>query len=618
ATAVAVAEGYRRIAVERTARAIRSITVADGHDPATHTLVAVGGAGPQLACAVASSLKIRRVVVPLDAGLLSAVGIGVAKLRREAVRTWLRPLDDATVAEVVAWAAGRVAAATEEVIAEGCEEADAVRLTCDLRYVGVEAAESVTTGFGENGVDAGSLRVAFEAAHRRRHGYERPGRAVEVVSVRVEVEGADAVGSEDTASLTYDAGGLPLGSADVVFGGRARATPLWRADRLPVGTAVAGPLIVVGGGTTFLVEPGWSLTRSADGDLIADSIADEAAKDLGAVAAIDPDPVTTEVFHHRFASIAEQMGAVLRRTSVSTNVKERLDFSCAVFAGDGGLVANAPHVPVHLGAMGETVRAVMADHPDLGPGESVVTNDPSRGGSHLPDVTLVTPVFVDADSHDPRIAPRARDIPIERRPDFWVACRAHHAEIGGTVPGSVPPFSTRLSEEGVLLPSVRLRDVGEDRFAEVVRLLASGLHPSRNVAENLADLEAQSAGNRRGVDGLIGLAAEYGVETVGRMMAAIRESSAAKVRRVLAAMPDGRYAATDHLDDGSPIAVAVKVSGERAVIDFAGTGPVIRDGNLNANRAIVTAAVTYVLRCLVADDVPMSGGLLDPVEIALP
>ncbi|MEM7812736.1 MAG: hydantoinase B/oxoprolinase family protein [Planctomycetota bacterium] len=616
ATAVAVAEGYRRIAIERTARAIRSITVADGHDPATHTLVAFGGAGPQLACAVASSLKIGRVVVPRDAGLLCAVGIGVAKLRREAVRIWLRPLDDATVADVVAWAAGRVATATEEVIAEGCEEADAARLTWELRYVGVEAAESVTTTFGEDGVDAGSLRASFEAAHRRRHGYERPGRAVEVMSVRLEVEGADAVGPEDVTSLTPDAGGVPLGSAEVVFGGRVQATPLWRADRLPVGTAVEGPLIAVGGGTTFLVEPGWSLSRSADGDLIAEATADGAVIDTAAVAAIDP--VTTEVFHHRFASIAEQMGAVLRRTSVSTNVKERLDFSCAVFAGDGGLVANAPHVPVHLGAMGETVRAVMADHPDLGPGESVVTNDPSRGGSHLPDVTLVTPVFVDAESHDPRIAPRASDSPVERRPDFWVACRAHHAEIGGTVPGSVPPFSTRLSEEGVLLPSVRLSDVGEDRFAEVARLLASGRHPSRNVAENLADLEAQSAANRRGVDGLIGLAAECGVETVGRMMAAIRESSAAKVRRVLAAMPDGRYAAADHLDDGSPIAVAVKVSGERAVIDFAGTGPVIRDGNLNANRAIVTAAVTYVLRCLVADDVPMSGGLLDPVEIALP
>jgi 5-oxoprolinase (ATP-hydrolysing) len=308
-----------------------------------------------------------------------------------------------------------------------------------------------------------------------------------------------------------------------------------------------------------------------------------------------------EILNNQFATIAEQMGITLRNTSCSVNVKERLDFSCALFTDAGDLVVNAPHIPVHLGAMSETVKRTIADNPRMQPGDVFVTNDPYRGGSHLPDITVVTPV------HDPAT----------KRLLFFTANRAHHAELGGVSPGSMPPFSRNLAEEGVLIRNFRLVDAGRSHFDQLRVLLTSGDYPSRSPEDNLADIAAQVAANRQGANDLLALIDRYRWPVVEAYMGYIQDAAERKMRSALSQLPDGRHQFLDHLDDGSPIAVAITVSEDSAIIDFTGTGPVLA-GNLNANRAIVTAAVMYCLRCLIDEDIPMNQGVLAPVQIVLP
>ena len=339
---------------------------------------------------------------------------------------------------------------------------------------------------------------------------------------------------------------------------------------------------------------------SAAGDLIVTDHAPRSSPDDDAASVGRADPVRLELFNNYFASIAEQMGETLRQTAVSTNVKERLDYSCALFDAAGNLVVNAPHIPVHLGAMGETVRAALCDVPNLAPGDVILTNDPYRGGSHLPDVTVITPVH-DAGGH---LA-------------FLTASRAHHAEIGGIVPGSMPAFSKTLAEEGVLLRAFKVIEAGTDRTDLLREKLAAGPHPSRNPADNLADVAAQIAANRRGASLLEDLIARRGWPLVSAYMDHIRHAAAEKVRQALRRHGDGDYRRTDNLDDGSPIAVTITIADGSATVDFAGTGPVLAT-NLNANRAIVTAAVLYVFRCLIAEEIPLNGGVLDPIRIELP
>ncbi len=313
------------------------------------------------------------------------------------------------------------------------------------------------------------------------------------------------------------------------------------------------------------------------------------------------NPVLLEIFNNLFASIAEQMGVTLQQTSCSTNVKERLDFSCAIFSPKGELVVNAPHIPVHLGAMGETVKRIIADNPTMSPGDVFVTNDPYRGGSHLPDVTVITPVHHGASG----------------KLQFFTASRAHHAEIGGIVPGSMPPFSKNLGEEGVLIRNFKLVDKDESRETELRELLTSGTYPTRSVEDNISDVTAQVAANNLGVKLLNDLIDRYSLEVVQAYMSHIQSAAATKMRMALSRRPDGDYRFTDHLDDGSPISVNVRITGEQAVVDFTGTGPVLST-NLNANRAITTAAVLYVFRCLIDEDIPLNAGVLEPVEIIIP
>ncbi|MBX3442062.1 MAG: hydantoinase B/oxoprolinase family protein [Planctomyces sp.] len=591
-----LAAGFIAVANASMARAIRRISTAKGYDPAEYALVCFGGAGGLHACALARELGLSRILLHPFAGLLSAYGMGLAEIQRHGERPVLKPLSAESLREVGAAAGELEADLRSQLRSEGVpEERIASRRTLDLRYRGVDAAINVDW---RDNVDP---RERYESEHERLYGYRRPGRPVEIAAVRVECGGgvppvdgpAEASGSRrpDPAERTR-----------VWTGEDWRDVPLFIREQLRPGDELEGPAVFCEPTSTVWIEEGFRGSVLARGELLLEDVRRPGAESREAPpgTASEADPVLLEIYNHQFASIAEQMGLMLQRTAVSTNVKERLDFSCAVFDDAGRLVVNAPHIPVHLGAMGETVRRVLADNPDLGPGDVFVTNDPYRGGSHLPDVTVVTPV------HSP-----------EGDRLFFTASRAHHAEIGGSVPGSMPPFSTTLADEGVLIRNFRLVARGESREDALAALLSAGPAPSRNVADNLADIAAQVAANQCGARLLGELIAGRGWGQVSAYMRHIRESAARKMRQSLARVPDGRYARVDHLDDGSPIAVAISVSGDRATVDFAGTGPVLAT-NLNANRAIVTAAVLYVFRCLLNEDIPLNEGVLDPVEIVLP
>jgi 5-oxoprolinase (ATP-hydrolysing) len=393
----------------------------------------------------------------------------------------------------------------------------------------------------------------------------------------------------------------PLRHASVWFPavGRVEA-PVYAREALAAGQRLEGPALLLEGTGTIVLDPGFSAELGPEGILVLDDHGAGAHAEAGTRDA--RDPIRLEVFGNRFMSIAEQMGAVLRNTSVSTNIKERLDYSCAVFDAEAGLVANAPHIPVHLGAMSETVRVACERFPDLAPGDVVVTNDPFAGGSHLPDVTVVTSVFAAGAT---------------QAPAFFVASRGHHADIGGRTPGSMPADSTRLEEEGVCIEPLRLVRGGSFDEAAIRAVLSGGAYPARKPDDNVAELEAMIAANRQGERLLEALAREHGVAELADLMRGLQETAAAKVAREIEKLPDGEHHFADRMDDGTPLCVTLTIAGPHMRIDFAGSGGAHR-GNLNAPRAVVNAAVIYVLRALVAERIPLNGGCLAPVEIHVP
>lgn len=604
-----LAAGFLEIANATMARAIRRVSVAKGYDPADYVLVPFGGAGGQHACALASQLGMSQILVHPWAGVLSAYGIGHADVRRFRELAVLAPLSAESLARLQPQVEELIAAAQAEVLAEGVpfERHAAPLVTFDLRYRGVEAVIGVPQP------QDGDFAAAYAARHRQLYGYVREGRELEIVAVRVEVTGRST--TERVPSQVVASKGAPSARSDrheMWMDGTPTAVPLFdRAGLLP-GHEISGPAIIAEPTSTLVIDRGFEARICSQGEVlitrqrISDGIP-AATPTWGLEAAVDP--VQLELFHQTFTSFAEQMGITLQNTSVSTNVKERLDFSCAIFDPQGGLVVNAPHIPVHLGAMGETVRCILRDNPDLAAGDVIVTNDPYRGGSHLPDVTVVTPV------HHPESGELL----------FLTASRAHHAEIGGIVPGSMPPFSKNLGEEGVLIRNFRLIRQGISREDDLEALLKSGPYPSRNVADNLSDVRAQVAANQMGARLLLQLVADKGAETVKAYMGHLQRAAAAAMRQALRTLPAGVHRFVDHLDDGAPIAVAITIAGETATIDFTGTGDVL-PSNLNANRAIVTAAVMYALRCFLGTQnaegagaqLPLNGGVLAPISIVLP
>jgi 5-oxoprolinase (ATP-hydrolysing) len=654
-----LAQGFLDIANETMARAIRRISIERGYDPAAHVLVSFGGAGGQHACAVARSLGISSILIHPFAGMLSAYGMGLADVRRRAEQAVLEPYADETLARIEPVFQELEARLIDEVRSEGISEQailPPVR-SLSLRYQGVESTIVIERD-PETDCD---YAAAYEAMHEQLYGYRHAGRGLEVVALHVEVIGAAGGTGEEgqrgrgeegkNDSMTnpqspmtnrsrihsslsspsphpvFPPSPLPLFPSaplppppTVWHANRPHSAPVALREQLAEGDELTGPAILCDAGSTIWIEPGFQATIGAEGMVLMRRVEDAGEDEVqpaGSDAAgqherahrendvsrsPEVDPVLLELFNNRFASIAEQMGVTLRQTSISTNVKERLDYSCALFDAQGGLVVNAPHIPVHLGAMSETVRCLIRDNPDLAPGDVFITNDPYAGGSHLPDVTVVTPV------HDPGSGTLL----------FFTASRAHHAEIGGITPGSMPPFSKNLAEEGVLIRNFKLVAAGRSRMDQLRELLTNGPYPSRSPEDNLADITAQVAANRKGATLLQELVSrESGAETVLRSMRGIQQAATLKMRRTLAAFPDGRYEFQDHLDDGSPVRVAITISGERATIDFSGTGPVLPT-NLNANRAIVTAAVMYVFRCLIDEPIPLNGGVLEPLEIRLP
>jgi 5-oxoprolinase (ATP-hydrolysing) len=605
-----IASGYIEVANANMAQAIAQVSVARGVDPRDHALVGFGGAAGQHVCAIARLLELPRVILHPLAGVLSAYGIGLCEAtwdgQRDAGRTPL-PSDGAPVATSTAALFDELEATGRATLEAEGENAALIRAErwLDLRYAGTDVPLSLRDP--QPGALAADWRAAFSREHLRRFGYERAGHAIEVVTARVRLAspaqgGALAEQPESGAKTTPEV----IREESVYFAGLGRVpTPILNRESLGLGAEIEGPALILEDAGTVVLEPGFNARVGASG--ILELWQPENVVERGSeVAAVDwerVDPVRLEVFGNRFMSIAEQMGASLRNTAVSTNIKERLDYSCAVFDKDGGLVANAPHIPVHLGAMGETVRAVRVKFPDLEDGDVVVTNDPFEGGSHLPDITVVTPVFLgDTESSGSH---------------FYVASRGHHADVGGTTPGSMPPDSQTLEEEGVVLNAFRLVSRGVFDEAGLRERLAGARYPARRPDDNVADLEAMVAANRAGARLLARFVAEQGYEGVATTMGQLQHAAGRRVAREIGKLADGEHRFADCLDDGTEIKVCLTVRGEGMTIDFAGTASAML-GNLNAPRAVVHAAVIYVLRSLVAERIPLNGGCLDPVEILIP
>ncbi len=610
-TTVQLAEGFVRIANERMAAAIRRISIAKGYDPREYVLTCFGGAGGQHACAIARALGISRVLCSPFAGVLSALGIGRAEVKRIGERSVELPLNENTVREASAIAAEMASDLRCALIDDGVDPAmiaDPV-VSLDLCYVGQATLLTVRAE------SADTVRREFEGQHDRLYGYIHKGRDVEIRAVRVELsarrdrrestESDDprgCISQKDEGSRELKLAARAESKAEmhaITVDGERRQTPLHLRRNLTAGMLIEGPAVIIEDTSTIVVDPGWRAEVKDGGSIVLTDMSTSAR--IREHVSTQVDPIRLELFNNQFAAIAEQMGVTLRRTALSTNVKERLDFSCAIFDARGDLVVNAPHIPVHLGGMSECVKCLMDDIGEFRPGEVYITNDPFRGGSHLNDVTVITPV------HDER----------GERLLFFVASRAHHAEIGGMQPGSMPPDSTCLAEEGVLIRAFRWIQDGHSRESELRALLEAQPYPSRSPDENLADIAAQVAANRTGVRELQAMVARYGVEVVHAFMGHIQKAAESKMRAAIERMADGERRFEDRLDDGSPIRLVFTVSGDSATLDFVGTGPVL-SGNLNANRAIVNSAALYCFRCLIDEDIPLNVGVLAPIKIILP
>jgi 5-oxoprolinase (ATP-hydrolysing) len=590
-----VAEGFLTIAVANMANAIKEISIQRGYDVTEYTLCCFGGAGGQHACAVADQLGMTRVFLHPLAGVLSAYGMGLADLRvmrEQAVEAKLEPalIDDLQRRLAALEADGRA-----EMGRQGIAQAQmqAVRRV-HLRYEGTDAPLIVAFGgFGE-------IVAAFEAAHRQRYGFIVPEKAQIVEAVAAEVIGGTETVQDSFFAGTGRKGPLtPRTQVRMWAGGGWRETPLYdRADLAP-GDRIDGPAIIIEKNSTNVIEPGWRAEFSERGHIL---LTRAVPAERGQAVGTRVDPVMLEIFNNLFMSIAEQMGSTLEKTSHSVNIKERLDFSCAVFDRAGQLIANAPHMPVHLGSMGESVQTIIRQRAGrMAPGDVFVLNAPYNGGTHIPDVTVITPVF----------AQDAREIL------FWVASRGHHADIGGITPGSMPPDSTTIEEEGVLIDDFQLVDGGRFREAELRALLASGKYPARNPDQNVADLQAQIAANEKGAQELRRMVEHFGLAVVNAYMRHVQDNAEEQVRRVLGVLKPGRFAY--ELDDGAVIKVRIDIdrAARSAVIDFTGTSPQ-QNSNFNAPAAVCKAAVLYVFRTLVDDEIPMNEGCLKPLEVVIP
>ncbi len=587
-----VADGFLAVASESMANAIRKITIERGEDVRDFTLCCFGGAGGQHACRVASILGMRRIWLHPLAGVLSAYGMGLADVRVERQRSVDIELVDDAPAALADTVAALDAACRDELAAQHiAPERQQVMVRFGLRVRGTDTVIDVPQASSE------SMHERFAEAYQARFGAAMPDAPLLISTVSATGTGSEEHFEEREVAASEEV--TAVTRSTLWHNGGWIEVPVYLRNSLGAGAHIEGPAIVVEDTATTLVDAGWSGAVGTTGHLILER--DDVPLEDGGSDDDRPDPVRLEVFNRLFMHIAEQMGVVLQNTAVSVNIRERLDFSCALFNAKGRLVSNAPHMPVHLGSMGESVRSVIRDcGADLAPGDAVMLNSPYNGGTHLPDVTVVTPWFGD-----------------DATPAFFLASRAHHADIGGMTPGSMPADSAHIDEEGVLIDNVYLVRQGELRESAVRELLSSARYPARNVDQNLADLKAQLAANQQGARQLEKAIERHGFETVQRYLRYVRENAATSVRRLIGSLRDGRFEYA--LDQGDVIRVTVTVDTENhsAIVDFTGTSSQ-SDSNFNAPEAVTRAAVLYVFRSLITEDIPMNEGCLDPLEIVIP
>jgi 5-oxoprolinase (ATP-hydrolysing) len=594
-----LADGFLKIAVQNMANAIKKISVQQGHDVTEYCLTVFGGAGAQHACQIADTLGMETCLIHPMASLLSAYGMGLADIRasREQAVEALLAEDSRATAEAEFARLGAEAAA--EVARQGVD-AQAIRVvrTVMLKVKGTDTALGVPFGSVE------AMRAGFAEAHRNRFGFEAGDKPLVIEAVTVEAIGETADLAEETvATASRDEAGIETAlTADFYSDGHWHTARYVRREAMRPGDTLTGPAVLVEPHTSIVIEPGWQARITAHDHVVLTRIAPRAGRAVGTEA----DPVMLEVFNNLYMSIAEQMGAVLENTAVSVTIKERLDFSCAVFDAAGDLIANAPHMPVHLGSMAASVKTIMRLNPDMRPGDVYALNAPYNGGTHLPDITVVTPVWNDAGSEVL----------------FYTSARGHQTDVGGLTPGSMPPDSRVVEDEGVLIDNFKLVDQGQFREAEVHKMLTSAKYPARNPMENIADLKAQVAACEKGAAELRKMVAHFGLDVVQAYMAHVQNNAEELVRRRILALKDSEYVYEMDPDfDGKPRAIRVRITVDHATrsatVDFTGTTAQLAT-NYNAPEPVTRAAVLYVFRCLVDDAIPMNEGVMKPLNVILP
>jgi 5-oxoprolinase (ATP-hydrolysing) len=588
-----VADGFLRIAVENMANAIKKISVQRGYDVTEYALNCFGSAGGQHACLIADTLGMETVLIHPLSGLLSAYGMGLAKLRASREQSVESPLEAASMQEVQALADKLSAEVTAEIAAEGVDARDiTTSIHLHLRYEGTDTALPIRLGNPEE------MRTEFERQHRQRFGFISPEKRVFIAAVEVEAVGGGA--SAEEAPRVVAAGGEPQARRTTRFySNRAwHDAPVYVREDLAPGHRISGPALIIEPNQTVVVEPGWQLEVTRLNHLVLKRTVPRQREILGEKA----DPVLLEVFNNLFMSIAEQMGEALRNTAQSVNIKERLDFSCAVFDSEGQLVANAPHMPVHLGSMDRSVETIIRERKGtMRPGDVYMLNAPYNGGTHLPDITVITPVF----------GPDGSEIL------FYVASRGHHEDIGGLTPGSMTPRATHIEEEGVYIDNFKLVDQGRFLEAETYALLTGAKYPARSPHKNIADLKAHVAANARGVAELEKMVAHFGLDVVKAYMRHVQDNAEESVRKLLSRLEDGEFRV--EMDQGTHVQVKITVDREKreATVDFTGTSPE-QPNNFNAPAPVTRAATLYVFRVMVDEPIPMNAGCLKPIRLIIP
>jgi len=589
-----IADGALRIAVENMATAIKKISVQRGYDVTEYALACFGGAGGQHACLIADTLGMETIQIHPLSGVLSAYGMGLADIRATRQQAIEKLHDDKGMA-----AFGDVSKSLEtetrrELEGQGVPSGDIRTVVrAHLRYKGTDTPLPVPAG------SIGDMRGAFERAHLQQFGFTDPERAIVIEAIEVESAGGGSDADEPDLSSADSEPPAPDGTTRFFSGREWHVAGIWRREQLVPGHHISGPALIIEPNQTIVVEPGWGARINAKNHLMLARIA---ARPKGEAVGTKADPVMLEVFNNLFMSIAEQMGVALQNTAHSVNIKERLDFSCAVFDGQGQLIANAPHMPVHLGSMDRSVETVIRENAGkIRPGEVYMLNAPYNGGTHLPDITVITPVF-DEDGEEIL---------------FYVASRGHHADIGGITPGSMSPNAKTIEQEGVYIDNFRLVEDGRFREDATRELLLGAKYPARNPDDNIADLKAQVAANEKGVQELRKMVAHFGLDVVRAYMGHVQDNAEESVRRVIDVLKDSSFEV--EMDQGTKVCVSIRVDRQarRATVDFTGTSPA-QDNNFNAPEPITRAAILYVFRVMVADQIPMNAGCLKPIDIILP